>query len=85
VRGTGIAGAAMRPRSTAAPGKAMMEVHQMPAGEWAVTDDAGTVIADGFTSNAAAWRYVDRQTCQPVSKREDTADWVFWNTSFPHR
>jgi hypothetical protein len=41
---------------------------------WVVTL-AGTVVAD-FNSNAAAWRWVDRQQGQPISRSEHVAQWL---------
>lgn len=40
-----------------------------PEGKWRVGERE-------FETNAAAWRYVDRCENQPVSRAEDTADWI---------
>lgn len=30
-----------------------------------------------FKTNAAAWRYIDREENEPVSRQEDVGDWAF--------
>lgn len=41
----------------------------MPDGLWAVGDRV-------FATNAQAWRWIDRQEGEPISRAEDVADWV---------
>ena len=43
---------------------------RMEDGRWQV---AGTI----FDTNAQAWRWIDRQSNEPVSRSEDTGDWAF--------
>lgn len=45
-------------------------------GQWIVTDPAGNTLSTHNT-NAQAWRAADRLANEPISKREDTADWAF--------
>ncbi len=42
-----------------------------------VKNGDGFVLAGPFKTNADAWRWIDRQESQPLSKAEDRADWVF--------
>jgi hypothetical protein len=44
---------------------------------WAVVDGNGRLLADGFRSNAAAWRWIDRQEGEPISRAESVAEWVW--------
>jgi hypothetical protein len=37
----------------------------------------GVLIADGFRSNAAAWRWIDRQQGEPTSRAEHLSEWVW--------
>ena len=37
----------------------------------------GEIIGGLFETNAEAWRWIDRQEGQPLSKSEDRGDWVF--------
>jgi hypothetical protein len=53
----------------------MMTVIESANG-WAVAHNS-RVVADGFTSNAAAWRWIDRQEGQPISRAESVAEWVW--------
>ncbi len=47
--------------------------------EWFVATTANkSILAGPFSTNAEAWRWIDRQTGQPVSRAEDKAEWV-WN------
>lgn len=39
-------------------------------GRWRVGDQV-------FETNAQAWRWIDRQSNEPVSRSEDTGDWAF--------
>jgi hypothetical protein len=47
-----------------------------------VEDDAefwvvlGKQMTGPFQTHAAAWRWIDRQEGEPVSKNEDTAEWI---------
>jgi hypothetical protein len=43
---------------------------------WAVIDDDGGIVQMGFETNAAAWRWLDRFNCEPISRSEVVADWV---------
>jgi len=47
-------------------------------GVYYVEDESGTKIAGPFESNAAAWRYIDRISNEPVSIAEKKSDWA-WN------
>ena len=49
-------------------GKARLKVVQNDAGEYVVKDDCANVLAT-FSSNAAAWRFVDRYT--PDGQRDE--------------
>jgi hypothetical protein len=40
-----------------------------------VADDDGKVIAGPFESNAAAWRWIDRRSGEPISRKEATSSW----------
>ena len=53
-------------------------------GRWAVLDPAGNTISTHDT-NAQAWRAADRLANEPISKREDTADWAFRKSAGGHR
>jgi hypothetical protein len=46
------------------------------AGAWFVTRD-GKRIAGPFSTNSAAWRWLDRYQGEPVSRTEQTAEWSF--------
>lgn len=52
-----------------------MTVIEVFTDNWGVQDD-GLLIASGFRTNAEAWRWIDRHQGEPVSKAEDTADWI---------
>ena len=52
-----------------------MKVSTLPDGHYQVTDADGRAIAGPFATHADAWRWLDRQTGEPISKREDIADW----------
>jgi hypothetical protein len=43
---------------------------------WAVIDPAGNIIAK-FATNAAAWRWIDRQEGGPISRAEHVAEWIW--------
>ncbi len=43
---------------------------QGPDGRWYVAEH-------GFDTNAEAWRWLDRQNNEPISRAEDVSDWVF--------
>lgn len=43
---------------------------------WAVLNSQGQVIQAGFESNAAAWRWLDRQQGDPISRSEHVAMWI---------
>lgn len=47
--------------------------------EWIASAD--DEIIGTFTTNAEAWRALDRHMREPVSKREDTADWISRKTT----
>lgn len=51
-----------------APGELLPE--RQPDGSWAVG-------AMRFPTNAAAWRWIDRQSNEPISRAEEVGDWVF--------
>jgi hypothetical protein len=38
---------------------------------------AGEIIAGPFVSNAAAWRWLDRRTGEPISRAEHVAEWLW--------
>lgn len=44
--------------------------------EWFVTCGAER-IAGPFKTNGEAWRWIDRQEGEPVSRSEKTTEWVF--------
>jgi hypothetical protein len=52
-----------------------LTVTQDAAGRWLVTD--GRRVLGPFASNAAAWRFVDRHEGEPVSRSEETTDWLW--------
>lgn len=39
-------------------------------GKWLVRDRV-------FDTNAAAWRWIDRQNNEPISRQEEIGDWLF--------
>lgn len=48
-----------------------MDVPQkLPDGRWRVGDKV-------FATNAKAWRWIDREENEPVSRAEDVSDWAF--------
>lgn len=50
-------------------------------GNFHVCDDLGghgAILAGPFETHAEAWRALDRLSGEPVSKAEDTSEWV-WN------
>lgn len=51
-------------------------VFQGTDGKWYIHDDDGTITNGPFPTNAEAWRFIDRITGQPTTKREDTVDWI---------
>lgn len=52
-----------------------MTVEKNTDGTFRVTS-AGAIIKDGFPTNAAAWRWLDRQSGDLVSKSEDRS--AYW-------
>jgi hypothetical protein len=51
---------------------------QMPDGKWQVGDQI-------FETNAKAWRWIDRQENEPISRAEDVSDWVTRKILFAER
>jgi hypothetical protein len=52
---------------------------QDPDGRWIVV--AGKrLLAGPFDSSAGAWRWIERQSGEAVSKAEERADWFFRET-----
>jgi len=52
-------------------------------GSWTVTEtrEGWSVVAAGvvlrtFETNAAAWRWIDRQEGEPISRAEVVSDWI---------
>lgn len=45
-------------------------------GRWQVVA-GGEVLAGPFETSAEAWRWIDRNTGDPISKGEDRAQWAF--------
>lgn len=45
-------------------------------GRWQVVA-GGNVLAGPFETMAEAWRWIDRQSGQPLNKSEDRAQWAF--------
>jgi hypothetical protein len=43
--------------------------------QWWIVLPTGEPIGP-FSTNADAWRYIDRQEGSPISKGEDTAEWI---------
>jgi len=41
----------------------------------------GRVLAGPFPTNADAWRWIDRNEGQPISKSEQRGDWIFAKTA----
>ncbi len=41
-----------------------------------VVDETGSVVAGPFTTNAAAWRWIDRREGEPISRSEAVSDWI---------
>jgi hypothetical protein len=63
----------LRDRGTGTTGTAY-EVRQSESG-WDVVDADSTVMAS-FTTNAQAWRFVDRREGSPVSRSESVTEWI---------
>jgi hypothetical protein len=60
-----------------------MEIVQSERG-WDVVDNNGAVLAS-FPTNAQAWRYVDRQSGEAISRSEDVAAWIMGNAGTDNR
>ena len=45
-------------------------------GQWWVATGFGAEIVGPFPTNAQAWRWADRHDGHPVSKSEDTSEWI---------
>lgn len=45
-------------------------------GKWAVVS-GDTTLAGPFDTHTAAWRWIDRYTGDPISRGEQTSEWVF--------
>jgi hypothetical protein len=43
---------------------------------WAVVRGK-QVVREGFATNAAAWRWLDRQMGDPISRQESVAEWIW--------
>jgi hypothetical protein len=56
-----------------------LAVTQSPDGEWQVTNAAGAVLATCST-NAEAWRALDRMTGEPQTRGQALSDWI-WRKS----
>lgn len=54
-----------------------MTAVRTPDGRWQVVA-GGSVLAGPFETSADAWRWIDRNSGDPISKGEQTADWA-WN------
>ena len=56
-----------------------MIIKQNPDGTWGVYrgPKGKQDIAGPFQTNADAWRWMDRETNQPVSRAEEVSDWIF--------
>ncbi|WP_313522261.1 hypothetical protein [Shinella sp.] len=46
-----------------------------------VVTHRGRLLAGPFPTNADAWRWIDRNEGQPISKAEERGDWVFAKTA----
>lgn len=54
-----------------------MIVKLTDAGDYfVIAENNGQTLAGPFPSHAAAWRWIDRQSGQPISRAEQTADWI---------
>jgi len=47
---------------------------------YSVVDDYGRILAGGFQTNGSAWRWIDRQNGEPISRSEDVAEWIWAKT-----
>lgn len=56
-----------------------MIIKQNPDGTWGVYcgPKGKPDVAGPFKTNAEAWRWMDRQEGEPVSRSEKTSEWVF--------
>ena len=45
-------------------------------GGWHVADGNGVAIAGPFKTNADAWRWIDRQSGEAVSRSESVSSWI---------
>jgi hypothetical protein len=55
-----------------------IEISDPEKGPWGVRGSDGKLRAWGLASNAAAWRWIDRQSGDPVSRSEKVGEWL-WN------
>lgn len=53
-----------------------MTVRQLDSGMWAVVDRQGTVLGE-FPTNAAAWRWIEREENEPLSPAEHRQNYGF--------
>jgi hypothetical protein len=67
------------------PGGGRMMTVAMNGEGWAVVDGFGRVLADGFKSNASAWRWIDRQAGDPISRAEGVSEWIWSKNLDPFR
>lgn len=64
---------------TRRPGEAdasRLTVVKDPAGTWAVVKMDGHVVRAGFATMADAWRWIDRQEGEPISRGEKVSEWI---------
>jgi hypothetical protein len=54
-----------------------MTVMEIDGLYYAVADD-GAVLERAFQNHAAAWRWIDRQEGEPISRAEHVAEWIAW-------
>ncbi len=53
-----------------------MTVVRLDSGMWAIIEPSTGAIVSTHETNGQACRALDRLQNEPISKREDTADWI---------
>jgi hypothetical protein len=56
-----------------------MTVTEIDGLYYAVAND-GTVLGRAFQNHAAAWRWIDRQEGEPISRAEHVEEWKWGKT-----
>jgi hypothetical protein len=56
-------------------------VVQSPESQWYVRHGPDMIVAGPFTTQAEAFRWLDRDEGDPISPSERRSDWSFWKSA----